>query len=45
MKPDKRLRCMFLYVFLALTLHKQQLCLECVGATDQYKRFCYDIQL
>ena len=30
MKPDKLLCYMFLFAFLALTLHKQQLNLECV---------------
>ena len=43
MKPDKRLCYMYmfkLFAFLALTLHKQQQNLECVGATDQSKRFC-----
>ena len=40
MKPDKLLFYMFLFAFLALTLQKQQWDLECVGATDQSKRFC-----
>ena len=39
MKHDKLLCYMFLFAFLALTLHKQQKNLECVGATDQSKRF------
>ena len=45
MKPDKLLCCVFLFALLALTLHKQQQNLECVGATDQSKSFGYDIQL
>ena len=39
MKPDKLLCYMFLFAFLGLTLLKQQLNLECVGATDQSNVF------
>ena len=42
MKPDKLLCYIFLFPFVALTLHKQQYNLECVGATDQSKRFIFN---